>query len=190
MENDFKNIVESSGIPEIVWGLKMQGNHASAQEQMGVLLSFVDDKQRQADSPYRQLITATLKLEGIANNQTPPETISISWNDLDSLNEVERSTIFKNWADGVSTLLEKKSIDLQSAHSLLFSLTNGKITPDFEDFKKQVTEYGVLSAYLEQEYLAMRETGQNTEPDLDDVRAVNKNNGNGHNKKLKVGLLI
>jgi len=185
MKNGFINMVEATGIPEIVWGVKMQGNHASAQEQMGVLLSFVDDKQRQAEVPYYQLMRATLLLEAIANTQKAPENIIISWNDLDSLNEVERSEIFKNWSDGLAKLLEYKSIDLQSAHNLLFNLTNGKITVNYEDFKEGIKEYGTLYAFLEQEYFDIRSTREQAGETTN-----NKNNWNGHDKKLAGGILI
>ena len=37
--NKFRKIVEGSGIPEICWGVKVEGNLASAEEQMGLLVS-------------------------------------------------------------------------------------------------------------------------------------------------------
>jgi hypothetical protein len=163
MKNDFLNIVESSGIPEIVWGVKMQGNHASAQEQMGVLLSFVDEKQKQADASYRKLLEATLYLESIANNQTIPKNVNVIWNDIDSFDQLEKSTIFKNWSDGIGRLIESKAIDLQSAHGFLYQLSKGKITDSYEEFKKGIIEHGSLVAFLSQDYGGIRET---TETDI------------------------
>lgn len=153
MKNDFHNIIEGSRIPEICWGLKTEGNHASAEENMGVFLSFVVGKQRQSNDHYMDLGSATLQLEAIANNQQKPENLIIIWDDLDSLTEKERSEIFKNWSDALANLLDKHAIDLQSAHTLLYELTNGKITSNYEDFEKQIREYGItIKAFLEQQY--------------------------------------
>lgn len=156
MENDFFNIVEGSGIPEICWGLKTTGNHASAEEQMGVFLSFVAGKQRQASDPYMQLISATASLEALANNRQVPDNLIITWDDLDSLTEKERSEIFMNWGKTLAEMLDKKAIDLESAHGLLYKLTNGKITSDVDDFKKQIQDYGItVKAFLDQSYTEM-----------------------------------
>ncbi len=160
LKNDFKLVVESSHIPEICWGLKTEGNHASAEEQMGMLLSYVSDKQTQADKPYLKLITAIMQLEAIANTRKVPEGIKNTWNDLTSLTDVEKATIFKDIATGLEKLLANYAIDLQSAHKLLYERTNGMITSDFDDFAKQVKEYGTLKAFLEQEYISIRETEQ------------------------------
>jgi len=156
LELDFKNIYQGSGLPEMLWGGKITGNHATAQEQMSVLLSFVRGKQNQADPPYDDLINNTMLLEAIANNQMKPEGIMNIWNDLDSLTEVERSQIFDNYAAGVQKLLDSYSIDLQTAHKLLRELTKGVVTSDYDDFKKQIEEYGSMKSFLEQEYINMR----------------------------------
>lgn len=153
MENDFYNIVEGSGIPEICWGLKTEGNHASAEEQMGVFLSFVAGKQRQAHDPYMQLIKATAQLEALANNRQAPDNLIITWDDLDSLTEKERSEIFMNWGKTLAEMLDKHAIDLQSVHGLLYKLTNGKITSDYDNFEEQIRQYGItISAFLDQQY--------------------------------------
>lgn len=158
MRNDFWLIVETSGIPEICWGLKTEGNHASVEEQIGILLSFVHDKQNQANDPYLVLMTATLQLEAIASTQRRPEGIKNVWNDLSALTETEKAQIFRDYAQGIEKLLVNYAIDLQSAHKLLYELTNGMITSDFDDFSKQIKEYGTLKAFLEQEYISIRET--------------------------------
>jgi hypothetical protein len=151
MKKDFQNIVETSGIPEIAWGLKTEGNHASAEEQMGILLSFVRDKQEQSRTPYLELLRWTVELESIANMMTPPRDLDIIWNDLDALSEKERSEIFKNYADGISALVEKSSIDLESIHDMLYEFTGGKLTNNFDEFRKNIINHGVLISELEQD---------------------------------------
>lgn len=155
---DFWNIVQTSGIPEICWGLKTEGNHASAQEQMGILLSFVSGKQIQADNPYYDLLNKIIKLESIANTKKIPIDVGLSWNDLDVMTKVEKSEMFKNFADGISKLSESAGIDLQTIHNFLIELTKGKVETDYKTFEKQVKEYGTIKSYLEQEYIDIRET--------------------------------
>lgn len=189
LKNDFHGIVEGSGIPEICWGLKTEGNHASAAEQMGVLLSFVGKKQIQETNPYYELWESTLFLEAMAYNQKIPENLTISWDNLDSLTEVERSEIFKNWADGITKLIENHAIDLEGVHTLLIELTKNKITDKFEDFKKQIKEYGTIISMLEQEYGGMRDfitdgTGdENNQDDEMNIDNVIPDNGNGKGNK-------
>jgi hypothetical protein len=149
MKRDFQNIVEASGIPEIAWGLKTEGNHASAEEQVGILLSFVRDKQEQANVPYYELYKRILELESIANMRAAPEDLRIVWNDLDTMSETERSEIFKNYADGIGVLVGNAGIDLESIHNMLYDFSNGKITNNFDEFKKNVIAHGVLKSEIE-----------------------------------------
>lgn len=158
LENNFHLIVQSGSFPEILYGLKTRGNHASVKEQMALLFSFVGDKQNQADTPYLQLNQATLKLEAMANMRQVPEGIKNMWNDLTVMTEVERAQIFKDYAFGIEKLLGNYAIDLQSTHKLLYELTNGMITSDYDDFVKQIKEYGTIKSLLEQEYGSIRET--------------------------------
>jgi len=157
MNLDFWGIVQGSGLPEICWGLKMEGNHASAAEQMGIFLSFIGSRQIQVNNSYQELMEATLLLEAIAYNQTPPEGFVNIWNDLDSLTEVERSEIWKNYSDGIQKLSDSQAIDLEGVHTLLKELTGGKITSDFDDFRKQIEEYGTMKAFLDQDFGGMRD---------------------------------
>ena len=178
MTLDFWGIVESSGIPEIWWGLKTQGNHASAAEQAGVGLAFVKEKQEQAHNPWYNVLDATIRLEALAYNQNSPEGLKITWNDLDTLTEVERSQVFDNWCTGIQKLTDSHAITLEGVHALLLELTKNKITENFEEFKKQVEEYGTLRAMLEQQYGGIRDF-------TDDNEEKDKGNGNGNGKQEK-----
>jgi hypothetical protein len=192
----FHSLVETSGIPEIWWGLKTQGNHASAAEQAEVGLAYVRQKQQQATNPYYDLLDAIVKLDAMAYNQNPPENIIITWNELNTLTELEKSQVFDNWCTGIQKLMDKHAIDLETTHTLLMDLTNGKITDNFDDFREQLKKAGTLRAYLEQEYADMiglnqdEDIDENTE-DLEDIDEVDseikeEKGGNGHKKKYKM----
>ena len=163
MRNDFHIIVEQSSIPEICWGLKTTGNHATSEEQMGLLFAFVMTKQTQADPSYLILMNATNKLEAMANMQTAPEGLKAVWGDLSTLTELEKATIFSDYATGFEKLLASNAIDLQSVHTQLYELTNGMVTSDYDQFVLQVKEYGLMKAFLAQDDITQRETQQTQE---------------------------
>jgi len=157
MKMDYHCLVETEGIPEIWWGLKSVGNHASSEQEAKVGLAYVAEKQEQSHNPYVDLATATINLDAMAYNQNPPEDVKITWNELNTLTEVERSQVFDNWCNGIQKLTTAHAITMEGVHALLLELTDNKITDNFEEFKKQVEEYGTLRSMLEQEYGGMRD---------------------------------
>ena len=86
LKRKFRKIVEGSGIPEICWGVKVEGNLASAEEQMGLLVQFVKDKRNQKIKSYTRLFTASVKLLSVATMQASKASdIKITWGALDEL---------------------------------------------------------------------------------------------------------
>lgn len=170
MSLDFWNIVQTSKIPEIFWGLEAAGNYASAGKQDKFGLAFVKEKQKQAQKPHVQLEKQIMNLDALAYNQTVPEGLICTWDDFDSMTEVERAEVFDKWTSGFSKLAENHSIDLQGIHTMLIDLTRGKIEEDYETFKKQIKEYGGLRAMLDQEYGGMRDfEGTGEDETIDDI---------------------
>lgn len=164
---DFWGIIEGSGIPEICFGMQMVGNAASPEVQIKVLLAYTGQKQDQVDTPYVQLVTATMGLIAMAYNQTLPEEIVNVWNCLDSLTDVERSTIFKNYGDTLQKLIDSNAVSLEFVHKLLLSLTEELVEPNFEKFKKQLQEFSSLRSYLDQAYDARNDFTKPGEDDND-----------------------
>lgn len=174
----FWNIIETARIPEIFMGKNMSGNHASAGKQDKYGLAFVAAKQQQAHPQYVKLANIIIKLDAMAYNQNPPENIICTWDDFDSMTEVERAEVFDKWCAGFQKLGDNHGIDMQGIHAMLLQLTKGMITEDYKNFKKQVEEYGSLRAFLEQDYGGMKDFQQD---DSDD----NENgNGKGDNEEL------
>ena len=172
---DFWNISQTSKIPEIFFGLEASGNLASAGKQEKFGLAFIDAKKQQAQTPYVKLAKIIINLDAMAYNQATPENITCTWDDFDTMTEVERAEVFNKWCSGFQMLAENHSIDLEGIHQMLLQLTKGAITENFEDFKKQIKEYGDMRAFLEQEYGGMSDF--NGQKDSDD-------NGNGNNEEL------
>jgi len=160
LEIDFKNIVEGGLMPEIFWGGKASsGNRASSEEHKQVLFSYVKKKQNQLNDPYNELLFCTVYLDSIAYIETIPEETEVTWNDLDAMSKKEKSEIFKNYADGLDKMLNNHSIDLESAHKIIQELLPGIVTIDFDEFVKQIKEYGNIASFLDGEYTDQKEFG-------------------------------
>ena len=157
MGNDFKNVIDASTLPEIAFGTKMTGNHAAAEKNMIIFLGFVIKKRNQASEPYTMLVNSIMQLEAMANNQIKPENIILTWNDFNTLTKLEKSQVFKNYADAINVLIDKSGIDLQSVHNALCELTENMVTENYDEFEKQIKEYGSIRALLDSDYMVIRE---------------------------------
>jgi hypothetical protein len=137
----FHKLVEISGVPEIAWGLKTQGNMASVEENMAILMNYVRDKQEQKVEAYEILFTASLRLLNTARLvSTVPNDISIEWNNLESLSAKTRSEIFKNIADGLSKIVPAGLWSFDMIHKFMLTQFT-EITPkDSEEFKTGIKE--------------------------------------------------
>jgi len=137
----FRKIVEGSGIPEILWGTKVEGNKASADIQMDLVVDLVKDKRRQKDNSYQKLFEDSLKLEMAANMLIGTEyEITIEWDSLDAINEETKSVIFKNFADAISKLTSAAGITKEQEYKLWVDLYPQVTEDKYEDFKKGLTE--------------------------------------------------
>jgi hypothetical protein len=156
---DYWGICQTTGVPEMLWGLQMVGNASSPETQKSSFIAYIGKLQAQYYNPYHELITATLGLIGLAYNMTPPEKINIPWNDIDSLTETERSIIFKNYSDAIMQLLNSKAISRRTAYNILKELLKDKVEISYEDFEAAIKADGELSSYLDQAYYDMKNDG-------------------------------
>lgn len=135
LKQKFKKIVEASGVPEIAWGLKTEGNHASVEESMSSLVMYVHDKQNQKTESYRQLSSDCLKIIQALNFQNNDDIIKVIWNDLDSLSEQTKAIIFEKFANGIAKLVGIAGMTKEQAHKLWLLMYPKATDEDFEKFK-------------------------------------------------------
>lgn len=141
LRSAFRKIVEGSGIPEILWGTKVEGNKASADIQMDLVVELVKDKRRQKDNSYQQLYEDSLKIEMSANMLTGSDyEITIEWDNLDAISEETKSIIFKNFSDAISKLVTTAGITKEQTYKLWKELYPQVTEDKYEDFKKGLTE--------------------------------------------------
>lgn len=132
----FRKIVEGTGIPEIVWGLKTEGNMASVEENMSTLLMYVRGDQKECVHSWRMILKAMVRLEMMI--RMIPNTgfdVEITWNDLDAISDQTKSEVFRNFAQGVKALVDSASLTDQQLYNI-WKMNFPKATEqDFEEFK-------------------------------------------------------
>jgi len=138
----FRKLIEATGIPEIAWGVKTTGNHASTEEQMTVLIRRVEDKRQQKNGPYEKLFIATRQLEALSGfgGQIDPQNVGIFWNLLDSVSDSVRSEIFARFSEGVSKLISSAGMTMAQLYKLWQINFPQATEEDFEDWKVNLQE--------------------------------------------------
>jgi len=142
LKNIFRKIVEASGVPEIAWGLKTEGNRASVEENMEALIKYVQEKQAQKREPYIQLFTDSLRILAAVNLRSEIPQIDIKWNKLDAVSDEVRSTIFMNFARGVSAIVGTASLTKEQLHKLWLGMYPEATEDDYNNFKRGLSDMG------------------------------------------------
>ncbi|MFA7143177.1 MAG: hypothetical protein WC175_04270 [Candidatus Dojkabacteria bacterium] len=155
----FHKIVESSGTPEICWGLKTEGNNASAGEQMLVMVGMIKGKRNYTQDSYKQLFEASLRLLGIVNMIPGTPDTKIKWNKLDGLGEKARSDVFEKYCDGISKAANigcMTSRQIYDYWEMLYPDSNGT----FEEFEEGIKKFGRNLQWLRADYTDVKENGK------------------------------
>lgn len=118
MKISYKKIVQGCRVPELFWGLKQEGNHATAEEAMTSLINLVLEKRLQATANFELLINSMIRLDYMSRGQVFTEELSIVWNQLDSVSDVSRSEIFKNFCDGISKVWNAGVVTIDQVYDL------------------------------------------------------------------------
>lgn len=134
----YKQLVEMGPLPEIVLGLKTQGNANTAAEQMATLSKVIHDMQVQANDPYIQLFIARLRLHGIVNNTQYSEKLVVEWNELSSVSEEVKSIIFKNFADAISKIMNTAGMTEKQLYNTWQQWFPNSTDEDFDKFKEGI----------------------------------------------------
>jgi len=142
LKQKFQKIVEASGVPEIAWGLKTEGNNASVEESMSALVMYVHDKQNQKTEPFTQLFTDSLRIKRFVNFSRDETPIHVIWNDLDSLSEQTKAVVFEKFANGVSSLVNSASVTKETLFKIWKQMYPKAVEDDFNKFIIGLSDMG------------------------------------------------
>ena len=132
----FHKLVELSGIPEIAWGLKTEGNLASVEENMAILMQYCADKQEQKITPYTVLFNASARLMAQAFKLPEGVEVEISWDALDATSEATRAEIFKQYADAISSIVNVAGMTQNQLFNLWRAVMPSITEDEFKDWQK------------------------------------------------------
>ena len=158
LKRTFRKIVEGSVVPEICWGLKSEGNHASVEEQMGMLLLFVEGKREQKTASYRDLFTASIRLMGIARMQAVDPDIEIKWGSLDKLSAKTKAEVFKAFADGAARLVDGGSATKKQLYKLWNNLYPAATIETYDEFVQGLSEMAKHKQFRDADYDMARDS--------------------------------
>lgn len=170
LKNIFQKLVEASGVPEIAWGLKTEGNRASVEENMEALIKYVNGKQLQKREPYRKLFIDSVRILSAVNiiQQDIPE-IDIEWNKLDAVSDEVRALIFEKFARGVSSLVTAAALTKEQLQKLWLGMYPEATEEDYDDFKRGLSDMGGHRQWTNASYFEVQdEPGDRTLRDEDD----------------------
>jgi hypothetical protein len=162
----FWKLVQGSGIPEMLWGTKVEGNMASADNQLDMVVKFVDDKRNQKNQSYLRLITDTLKLRNMARLGDQSEIdLSITWNALDMISETAKSTIFKDFAAGIASLINSAGMTKEQTYALWRKMYPEATQEDYDTFVVGLGDMARHKAFAASTYTEIMDLTE--EPNLD-----------------------
>ncbi len=140
LKTKFKKIVEASMIPELAWGIKVEGNLASAEKQVEALVMYVGEKRDQATESYKKLFQASLRLLNVAYMRGTAPAIKVTWNKLDAISEQTKATIFQTFAGGVSSLINCAGSSKEQLFALWKQFYPTITRQDFEEWSKALSD--------------------------------------------------
>lgn len=152
LKRTFRKIVEGSVVPEICWGLKSEGNHASVEEQMGMLLLFVEGKREQKTAAYRMLFTASIRLMGVARMQAVDPDIEIKWGALDKLSAKTKAEVFKAFAEGAARLVDGGAATKQQLYKMWNALYPAATIETYAEFEQGLSAMAKHKQFRDADY--------------------------------------
>ncbi len=135
LEQLYYNMIIGWGIPELFWGLKQPGNHATAEEAMTTLINTVNTKRNQNEAKYLILIEKILWLDSKSKFQNTADEIRITWGQLDSVSDVSRSEIFKNFCEGISKAFTAGIMTVEQAYKFWQKNYPDSVAMDYKEFE-------------------------------------------------------
>jgi len=166
----FKKIVEGSGIPEILWGVATDGNHASADKDMDTFVMFVGSKQNQHTEKYKELYKASFQLLAMAGKMSQINEFEIKWNHLSAISEKTKAEIFGMFAKGVGDLINVAGITKEQLHNLWVKMYPEETVEKIEDF---ITGLADMAGHKQFKDASFTEAQGMTDGDLTDDEPEN-----------------
>ncbi|MDR2052627.1 MAG: hypothetical protein LBP80_04360 [Treponema sp.] len=114
IQENNKEIMIASGLPELLFGGLATGNYASTDSQIRAAVEYVKEIQREMTRPYQQLLNQSAHILSYMKFEQPG-AIEVKWGTLDMTSPEQRARIIGTFAAAISTLLSNGSVSKEGA---------------------------------------------------------------------------
>ena len=141
---------------------------------MSTLHKYVHDKQDQKKEPYKKLFQASLQLLNITLMERKEPEIEVTWDELDAVSDEVRSTIFKNFAEGIAALTTSAALTKKQLHNI-WKIWYPKATEeDYEEFIVEISRMAAFQQWRDADYSTVMDLqgDENDETPVDDESGI------------------
>jgi hypothetical protein len=114
IQENNKEIMIASGLPELLFGGLATGNYASTDSQIRSAVEYVKEIQREMTLSYQRLLNQSAQILSYMKFEQA-ESIEVKWGTLDMTSPEQRSRIIGSYAGAISALLGNWSISKEGA---------------------------------------------------------------------------
>jgi hypothetical protein len=114
IQENNKEIMIASGLPELLFGGLATGNYASTDSQIRAAVEYVKDIRREMTSAYQKLLNQSAHILSYMKF-AQPEAVEVKWGTLDMTSPEQRSRIIGSYAAAIGTLLSNGSVSKEGA---------------------------------------------------------------------------
>jgi hypothetical protein len=114
IQENNKEIMIASGLPELLFGGLATGNYASTDSQIRAAVEYVREIRREMTRPYQKLLNQSAHILSYMKFEQA-EAVEVKWGTLDMTSPEQRSRIIGSYASAISTLLGSGSVSKEGA---------------------------------------------------------------------------
>ena len=114
IQENNKEIMMASGLPELLFGGLATGNYASTDSQIRAAVEYVKEIQREMTRPYQKLLNQSAHILSYMKFARA-EAVEVKWGTLDMTSPEQRSRIIGTYAAAISALLGNGSVSKEGA---------------------------------------------------------------------------
>jgi hypothetical protein len=114
IQENNKEIMIASGLPELLFGGLATGNYASTDSQIRAAVEYVKDIRREMTAAYQRLLNQSAHILSYMRF-APARTVEVKWGALDMTSPEQRGRIIGNYAAAIGALLSNGSISKEGA---------------------------------------------------------------------------
>lgn len=167
IEDNRKEIIIATGIPELYWPPLATGNHASTENQKDLAIQYIKELRRENEKSYETLFNDTLRIMGFIEMRNY-QPVKISWNNFDMLSMDARASVFDKFMSGASKLISNAIMGHEELYYFVKEFFPDIPEKTIDEFK--TGQYGMakLASIVKGDFLTSLDSNEFTPEDKKD----------------------